>query len=204
MTKIKICGITNYEDAMNAVNLGADYLGFNFYKHSPRYIGRVKAEKIIKKLPNKVKKVGIFVNEHINKIIEAIDSCNINIVQLSGDESVDYVLKLKSVLNSKVIKSFRIKKTNDIKNIKCYKTDYVMLDSFKKGFYGGTGIKFDWGIAKYIDKERLFLSGGLNALNVKAAINKIKPYAVDVCSSIESSPGKKDFEKMREFIEAAK
>lgn len=204
MIKVKVCGITNYEDAINAVNLGADYLGFNFYERSPRYITKIKAKKIIEKLSNKAKKVGIFVNEDINRIKEIVNYCNIGIVQLSGDEDKNFIINFKKILNKKIIKAFRIKNRNDIKNIRDYKTDYTMLDSFKKGFYGGTGAKFDWNIAKYIDKERLFLSGGLNALNVKAAINKIKPYAVDVCSSIESSPGKKDFEKMREFIETAK
>ena len=207
MIKIKICGITNYEDAINAANLGVDYLGFNFYKYSPRYIEKSKAKKIIENLPKNLKKVGVFVNEDINKIKNIVGYCNIDLAQLSGDEDRDYVLNLKNIVHKRVIKSFRIRNRDDIKNIKDYKLEYVMLDSFKKGLYGGTGTKFDLRLAKYIeyiDKRRLFLAGGLNAVNVKSAINNIRPYAVDVCSSIEDYPGKKDLEKMREFIEAAK
>jgi len=204
MTKIKICGTTNYKDAMNAVNLGADYLGFNFYKQSPRYIKEQNAKIIIEKLPQKTKKVGIFVNEDISKIKRTVNFCNIDVIQLSGEENPQFIMDLKKALPNKVIKSFRVKKISGIKNINKYKTDYVMLDSFKKGLYGGTGTAFDWRLAKNVDKKRLFLSGGLNSLNVKLAIHKIKPYAVDVCSSIEHYPGKKDFEKMKEFIEAAK
>ncbi|MBS3101290.1 phosphoribosylanthranilate isomerase [Candidatus Woesearchaeota archaeon] len=204
MTKIKICGTTNYKDAMNAVNLGADYLGFNFYKQSPRYIKEQNAKIIIEKLPQKTKKVGIFVNEDISKIKRTVNFCNIDVIQLSGEENPQFIMDLKKALPNKVIKSFRVKKISGIKNINKYKTDYVMLDSFKKGLYGGTGTAFDWRLAKNADKKRLFLSGGLNSLNVKLAIHEIKPYAVDVCSSIEHYPGKKDFEKMKEFIEAAK
>ena len=204
MTKVKICGITNYEDAVNATKLGADYLGFNFYRYSSRYISASKAKNITEKLPKNIKKVGVFVNEDINKIKNAVDFCNIDIVQLSGDEDADFILNLKKIPNKKIIKSFRIKNEKDIKKINHFKIDYIMLDSFKKEFYGGTGVTFDWKLAKYIDKKRLFLSGGLKPSNVKLAIDKIKPYAVDVCSSIESYPGKKDFEKMKEFVEAAK
>ena len=204
MTKVKICGITNYEDAVNSANLGADYLGFNFYRQSPRYIAKAKAKKIIEKLPTKVKKVGVFVNDGIHKIKSVVDFCNLDLVQLSGDEDKKFILNLKKALNKKIIKSFRIKKMDDIKNIKLYKTDYMLLDSFKKGLYGGTGINFDLRLAKNINKKRLFLSGGLNSSNVKFAIGKLKPYAVDACSGIEANPGKKDFEKMKEFIEATK
>lgn len=204
MTKIKICGITNYEDAINAANSGADYLGFNFYKHSPRHIEKSKAKNIIEKLPKNVKNIGVFVNEDIKKMKKIVNFCNIDLIQLSGDEDIEFILDLKRILNKKLIKSIRIKNKNDIKKIKHYKTDYIMLDSFKKNLYGGTGITFNWQLIKYINRKRLFLSGGLNSLNVKLAIHEIKPYAVDVCSSIEYYPGKKDFKKMKGFIEAAK
>ena len=204
MTKIKICGITNYEDAKNAADLGADFLGFNFYSKSPRFVDENLAKSIINKIPNKILKVGVFVNEDINKINEISEYCNLDLIQLSGDEDADFILNLKKIPNKKIIKSFRIKNEKDIKKINHFKIDYIMLDSFKKEFYGGTGVTFDWKLAKYIDKKRLFLSGGLKPSNVKLAIDKIKPYAVDVCSSIESYPGKKDFEKMKEFVEAAK
>ncbi|MBI3027032.1 phosphoribosylanthranilate isomerase [Candidatus Woesearchaeota archaeon] len=204
MTKVKICGIKAYEDAINAVNLGADYLGFNFYRHSPRYIGISKAKNIMEKLPKNVKKVGIFVNENVGKIKKTADACDIDIIQLSGDEGREFVINLKKLLSKKIIKSFRAIDSKEIEKAKQYKSDYIMLDSYKKGYYGGTGAKFNWNLAKRIDRRRLFLSGGLNAYNVKLAINKVRPYAVDACSSTEICPGKKDYNKIKEFIEAAK
>lgn len=213
MVKVKICGITNYEDAINAARLGADYLGFNFYKGSPRYIHESKAKRIIEGLPKNVKTVGIFVNEDTSKIIRAAESCNIDLIQLSGDEDAPAISKLRKATNKKIIKVFRVKNKEDIKNILDFKKSFpskdffVLLDSFKKGDYGGTGTMFDWGIvsiAKGFNKKRLFLSGGLKPANVKQAICKVKPYAVDVCSGVEKSPGKKDSKKVREFIKICK
>lgn len=204
MAKIKICGITNFEDALNASKFGADYLGFIFYKKSPRYITEQKAKQVIKKLPLKVKKVGVFVDEKINAIKKIVDFCELDIIQLSGSEYAIYIKKLKKICGKKIIKVFRIKNKKDIKSIKKYKADYIMLDTYKKGTYGGTGEKFDWSLIKNINKKKLFLSGGLNSSNVRLAIKEIKPYAVDVCSSIESSKVKKDFQKMKEFIDAVK
>lgn len=204
MTKIKICGITNYEDAINAAKLGADYLGFNFYRQSPRCIQKDKAKEIIKKLPKNVKKVGIFVNEKMGRIKSIADFCRLDAVQLSGDENQDFVLNLKKRLNKKIIKSFRIKNKDDIKKTKLYQTDFIMFDSFKKGFFGGTGIELNPKLINGLECENLFLAGGLNAANVGPAIQNIKPFAVDVCSGIESCPGKKDLRKMKEFVEAVK
>lgn len=204
MTKIKICGITNYEDAAKASDLGADYLGFNFYKKSPRYIEKAKASGIIKQLPKRVKKVGVFVNESIKHIKAIADLCGIDFIQLSGDEDADFILNLKKAINKKVIKSVRIRKNFSLIGKIFSAPDYILLDSFKKGIYGGTGAKFDWSIIKSIDKEKLFLAGGLNASNVKIAVEKVNPYAVDVCSGVETYPRKKDFGKMGEFIRAVK
>lgn len=204
MTKIKICGLTNYEDAINAVNLGADYLGFNFYRRSPRYIERLKAKKIIENLPVNAKKVGIFVNEGIGSIKSIINSCKIGFVQLSGDEDAKFISKLKKSANIKVIKSCRISGMDDAKNTSRFKADYILADSFRKGFFGGTGSRLDLKFLEGISNKNLFLAGGLSAVNVKSAAVRIKPYAVDACSSIEEYPGKKDFEKMKCFIEAAK
>lgn len=204
MTKVKICGLTNYEDTINALNLGADYIGFNFYRLSPRYIEKLKAKKIIEKIPENVKKVGIFANERISTIKSIIDLCKIGFVQLSGDEDAKFISKLKKSASIKVIKSFRIRSIDDAKNTARLKADYILADSFRKGFFGGTGIKLNLKFIEKMGNKNLFLSGGLNSVNVKSAVRKIKPYAVDVCSSIEKYPGKKDFEKMKSFIEAAK
>ena len=204
MAKVKVCGITNYVDAVNAVDLGADYLGFNFFKKSPRHIKSSKAAIIIKKLPKKVKTVGIFVNESIGKINNIVDICNIDIIQLSGDENMEFISDLKKSSNKKIIKTLRIGKKIFLEKIFSPIADYIMLDSYKKGVYGGTGTKFDWSIAKKLNKKRLFLSGGLNPVNVKQAIYEVNPYCVDVCSGVEKSYGKKDFKKMKEFIKITK
>ena len=207
MTKIKICGITNYKDAANAVKLGADFLGFNFYKKSPRCIEKAKARAIIKSLPKRVKKAGVFVNESIKNIKATADICGIDLVQLSGDEDTQFMSNLKKMLNKKIIKCLRVKDKDEIhkKNfLEGNFFDYILFDSFKEGFYGGTGTKFNWEIIEGIDKNKLFLAGGLNPSNVKLAIRKVKPYAVDVCSGVELHPRKKDFGKMKGFIEAVK
>jgi len=204
MTKIKLCGITNYEDAKNAIGLGADFLGFNFYSKSPRFIDYGKANEIIGKINGNSKIVGVFANEPIEKIKEIDEICNLDLIQLSGDETAQYVKQLKKSINKKIIKCFHINQPISIKKINNYKYDYLMLDSFKNGFYGGTGSSFDLDIIKAIDNKKLFLAGGLNDKNVKTAIKKINPFAVDVCSGIESKPGKKDFNKMKQFMEAAR
>ena len=203
MTKIKICGITNYDDAQSAVDLGADFLGFNFYSKSPRYIDYKNAEKIIKKLRN-IQTVGVFVNGGAEKIKKISYSCNLDLIQLSGDEDRDFVDELKNLSGKKIIKSFRIRNKIDADLINSFNSDYIMLDSFKDGLYGGTGRSFDLNDVNGIDNKKLFLAGGLNNKNVKFAIQKVNPYAVDACSSIEKSPGKKDFNKMKQFIEAVR
>ena len=203
MTKVKVCGITNMEDAVIASSLGANFLGFNFYPKSPRFLNKKKVKEIIETLPRNVKSVGIFVNENIKEVKDTINFCKIGLVQLSGDESESYVKKLRGAIKQKIIKCFHIRNPA-MPDFSYYTADYIMLDSFKKGFYGGTGKSFNWKIAENINSKKLFLSGGLNVNNVKEAIQKLKPYAVDVCSSVELYQGKKDFEKMRAFIEAVK
>ncbi|HLC61135.1 MAG TPA: phosphoribosylanthranilate isomerase [Candidatus Nanoarchaeia archaeon] len=204
MTKIKICGITNYKDAQNAIDLGADFLGFNFYSKSPRYVNKYLAKFLINEIDKKILKVGVFVNEDINKINEIVNSCNLDLIQLSGNESIQYLNTLKKSTNKKIINAIRIKNGLNIKKLNAFDSDYIMLDSFKEGFYGGTGESFDLNLIKNVNNKKLFLAGGLNDINVNEAIKKLNPFAVDVCSSIESSPGKKDFNKMKKFIEAVK
>ena len=204
MTKIKICGITNYGDAQNAADLGADFLGFNFYSKSPRYVDCKNALDIIKKLNGKSKIAGVFVNETIDNIEKIDEMCNLDLIQLSGDEDLQYANKLKKSTNKKIIKTFRIRNGMNASLINSFNSYYIMLDSFKDGLYGGTGEIFDLDVVNGIDNRKLFLAGGLNDKNVKLAIKKLNPFAVDVCSSIESSPGNKDFNKMKQFIEAAK
>jgi|ETNmetMinimDraft_2_1059921.scaffolds.fasta_scaffold15810_2 phosphoribosylanthranilate isomerase len=203
MTKIKICGITNLKDALDAVDLGADYLGFNFYKKSPRFVDKEKAKKIIEKIPD-VKTVGIFVNHSIEEIKKISDICGLDIIQLSGDESINFTEKLHNKIGKKIIKTVRIKNKKDLTKIKDFKGYYILLDSFKEGFYGGTGRTFDLKLAKPVKGRKIFLSGGLNEHNVKNAVDYSRPFAVDVCSGIEKIKGIKDHKKMKEFIEVLK
>ena len=203
MTKVKICGITNYEDAAHAAILGADYIGFNFYELSPRHVDELEVKRFIGRLPKNVKKVGVFVNPNLDTVKKIVKNLDLDLIQLHGDETKDYCSKLKGETKKQIIKAFRIKDKNDINKIKGYNTDYLMFDAYREGVFGGTGKTFDWKIIKGVNKP-FFLSGGLNPKNVKEAIRIAKPYAVDAASGIEANPRKKDYKKMEMFIEAAK
>jgi phosphoribosylanthranilate isomerase len=202
LVKVKICGITNLEDALNAVRAGADLLGFNFYPKSSRYLPLEEARKIAQSLPPFVFKVGVFVNEKREAIEKAIHTVKLDYIQLHGDESAEDCLGHAC----SVIKAFHA--GEDIHLMKSFegKIAAALIDSPHEGNYGGTGKVFDW---KQIDKlgempYPLILSGGLNAQNVADAVQKVKPYAVDACSQLESKPGKKDIEKVKKFIRNAK
>ncbi len=196
--KVKICGITNYPDAKAAVDMGTDLLGFNFYPESPRYIAPAKALEIINKLPGFVDIVGLFVNASFQQIVETINLCPLNWVQLHGDESPQFCDKV-SPLNVKTMKAIRVSDKSDIDRTSDYFTDAILLDAYQPDKYGGTGLKFDWNIIGHISK-RVFLAGGINPSNVVDAI-KLGVYGIDVCSGVETEPGKKDHAKMKELFE---
>ncbi len=197
MTRVKICGITNTVDALEAVKCGADALGFVFAS-SPRKISPFHAAEIVKNIAPFVFIVGVFVNEKREIIERLIDSCGLQAVQLHGDETPQFCRKLRK--KAKVIKAFCIKDKSGFKVIEKYDADGYLLDSFS----GGSGRVFNWDIAlkaKRILKERpLILSGGLNAGNIKEAIKKIRPYAVDVSTGVEKYPGRKDPYLLCRFI----
>ncbi|MCX7918536.1 MAG: phosphoribosylanthranilate isomerase [bacterium] len=202
MIKIKICGITNLADAEKAVELGADALGFIFSK-SPRRIDAEIATEIIKQLPPFITTVGVFVNESAEVVKHIASVCRLNVLQFHGDELPEYC----SQFGRKVIKSFRVKNPDDLSMLPGYKgiVSAYLLDSRVKGKRGGTGETFDWELAKIaLPYGRVILAGGLTPENVAEAIQAVNPYAVDVSTGVESSPGKKDFEKMRRFIEAVR
>jgi phosphoribosylanthranilate isomerase len=203
MVKVKICGITNLEDALAAYFYGADALGFIFYKKSPRYISPLKASKIIRILPKKIYKVGVFVDADIRDIKKIAKLCNLDMVQLHGGESPEYCDRLSGV---RVIKAFRVEKDFDFKKVALYKVYARLFDTFSKGLAGGTGVKFNWNLLKNMDKisKPVFLSGGLNSLNVKTAIKKVRPEWVDLCSSLELRPGKKNHKMLKRFMRIAK
>ena len=199
--RVKICGITNREDAHAAIELGADALGFVFAK-SPRQVTKDQSRDIIRNLPPFVTTVGVFVDEKADVIKEICDFCGIHTVQLHGNEQPAYLNELEGY---KIIKVFRIKEEDDLKPLANYKPHAFLLDSYVKGVTGGTGIPFKWDIARQAHKYgTIILSGGLTPENVKEAIRIVKPYAVDVSSGVESSPGKKDKLLMKQFIENAK
>ncbi len=199
--RVKICGITNLEDAEAAVRFGADALGFIFYRKSPRYIDPREAGSIIRALPPFVTKVGVFVNETLEEVRRVREEASLDRVQLHGDETSEYCEKT----GAGVIKAFRIRVRADIEELALYDVSAYLLDTYREDTPGGTGETFNWEIAVEASSERrIILSGGLTPENVAMAIKTVRPYAVDASSGVESAPGKKDLEKMKKFIDEAK
>jgi phosphoribosylanthranilate isomerase len=198
VAKVKICGITNYEDAAAAMDMGADLLGFNFYPKSPRFVTLEKATDIINKLPGFMDTAGVFVNASIEQIHETKELCRLDWVQLHGDEDPQFCRSLLSH-NVKTMKAIRVKDQTDIERADSFFTDAVLLDAFHPEKYGGTGLTFDWNVIGHISK-RVFLAGGINPDNAAAAV-KLGVYGIDVCSGIEAEPGKKDHKKMKKLFE---
>ncbi|MCX5713371.1 MAG: phosphoribosylanthranilate isomerase [Candidatus Omnitrophica bacterium] len=201
--KVKICGITNLDDAQAAIKAGCDALGFAFFKKSPRYITPEAVKKIVDNLSKKNIKIGVFVNEKEDVIKKIAKLCRLDILQFHGEESPEFCGKFKGY---KVIKVFRVKNKLDVDKIRKYKVFAYLFDTFSKTKRGGTGKGFDWKILKHLEDitKPIFLSGGLNARNVSKAIAIAHPDWVDACSSVELRPGKKDPAKVRKFIQAAK
>ncbi len=203
MVKVKICGITNLEDALAALFNQADALGFVFYKKSPRYISPVIARNISRILPKKIIRVGVFANEKEKAVKKIAEMCGLNMLQFHGLESPLYCQRFKGY---KIIKAFRVDKKIDLDEVKRYKTFAYLFDAYKKDEIGGTGKKFNWNLLKQVVKikQPVFLSGGLAASNVNEAIKLLNPDWVDVSSSLESCPGKKDHKKIQKFIQVIK
>lgn len=200
--KIKICGITNLNDALAAQALGADALGFVFYHQSPRYIKPSIAKKIISKLNKKIKKVGVFVNPRVSYVKKTAKLCRLDFLQFHGDENPEFCRQFEG---KKVIKAFRVKDKDSLKYIERYKVDYFLFDAYGKSVYGGTGKNFNWGSIKKAKISRpFFLSGGLNPKNVLRAIKSLGPQWIDASSGLEASYGKKDHRLMEEFISKVK
>jgi phosphoribosylanthranilate isomerase len=199
--KIKICGITNIDDAVKAMELGADLLGFNFYPKSPRYIEPQQAEEIIRKLPAFINIVGVFVNANAETIRKTAGDLMLNWIQLHGDESPGFCTQLYN-MPSQVIKAIRIKTAKDIEYAKNFIVDALLLDAYNPSLYGGTGQRFDWSSLPELTGHvlgRTFLAGGINPQNVIEAIG-LSFYGIDVCSGIEDSPRKKNHKKMEKLF----
>ena len=199
--KVKICGITDVETAKSACEYGADALGFVFAE-SKREITPKRAEEIIQELPANVLKIGVFVNESVEVIQKIADECGLTHVQLHGDED-NYQIRR---LNIPSIKSLGVTSESDMKNAQGYEADYILFDSPKEKFHGGNGKTFSWELLEHMPKElrkKTILAGGLNILNIEEAIRTVRPYMVDVSSGVETE-GKKDVEKIKQFIIKAK
>lgn len=202
---VKICGITNKEDAQFCCDAGADILGFVFAK-SPRQITAAAAQRIIAALPKKVLKAGVFVNEQTAQILKIAAKCGLDMIQLHGDETPEECTTLMQA-GYQVIKAFRVRDKKSFKDIANYsRVDWILLDRFQKGKYGGTGRQFDWPLAKEAKKYRkkLILSGGIGLDNIEEAMDTVQPRVIDASSRLESSPGKKDHQTVAEFMWKAK
>jgi phosphoribosylanthranilate isomerase len=192
---VKICGITNREDALAAIDGGASALGFNFYPKSPRYLDPERAAALIPQLPATVWKVGVFVNETPERITEVAKHVGLDIVQVVGEAG--------RMLNLRVWKAIHVDEDFLLSQLDNYPAEAVLLDTPAGEAYGGTGRTFDWSRAAGATKMKIILAGGLDATNVRQAIAAVHPWGVDACSRIESSPGRKDHAKMAHFLREA-
>jgi phosphoribosylanthranilate isomerase len=200
--KVKICGITNPDDAIAAVDCGADALGFVFFAGSPRYISHEKVREIIKKLPSFTTTVGVFVNEKIEEIEKIIALTGIDVIQLHGNEPPEMCN-----ISRRIIKAIRVKSLESLDPLRNYKdtVSAFLLDTFTPDIFGGTGQIFNWDIALEAKQfGRIILAGGLTPDNIAEAVRHVRPYGVDVSSGVELEKGEKDHKKMKLFIERAK
>ncbi len=205
MVKIKICGITNVEDAKVAVAAGADALGFVLYRNSPRFVEPAVVKRIVAGLPPFVLPVGVFVNEEPGLVRSLLDDCGLALAQLHGDETASYCQDL----GRPVLKALRLKDRGTFLALAEFQgranVRGVLIDAFSNQAYGGTGQTVDWTLAQEAARSTsVVLAGGLTPVNVAEAISHVRPYGVDVSSGVELSPGKKDHDKVKAFIEAAR
>ena len=204
MGKGKICGITNWSDARGAVEAGADFLGFNFYRESSRYISPAAARRIVQRLPEKVASVGVFVNEPEREMLTIARRVGLDYVQLHGDETADVVSRMRRSV--RVIKAVRVRESFRVAQLANFKrASSILLDGFDSRLRGGTGKSFNWKLAKSAGRKRqIFLAGGLTPENAAEAVSAARPFAIDVCSGVESRPGKKDLARMRALVAAVR
>jgi phosphoribosylanthranilate isomerase len=203
MTKIKICGIKTVTDALAAMKAGADLIGFNFYRKSPRYVEVGLCRGIMSTMRNfggHVQYVGVFVNASVAEICATMETCGLNLAQLHGDESADML----QALDGRGFKAFRGVPEN-VDGFARNKAPAFLLDASVKGLYGGSGVTTDWSQAAELAKKyQLLLAGGLTPENVANAVRQVKPWGVDVASGVESEPGRKDAAKMAAFVHAVR
>lgn len=203
MTRVKVCGITRHEDAELAVELGAWAIGFILWPGSKRAADPDVAARISAALRRRVEPVGVFVNASLDDIAHAVDALSLSHVQLHGDEGPVFCAEIARRTGARVIKAIRVADASDFQDLERYHTDYHLLDTAARGQYGGTGATWDWALAaRRRRKIPAILSGGLTADNVAAGIAAVDPFAVDVASGVEASPGVKDPDKLAAFMAA--
>jgi phosphoribosylanthranilate isomerase len=200
--KVKICGVTSVKDAQITAEAGADAIGLMFYAGSPRHISSETAQEIARNLPLSVIRVGVFVDPEPSEVFAAIQACGLNVLQFHGAETPEFCRQFGIM----TMKAFRIRDAESLAPVSSFNTDAFLLDSHVSGKAGGTGEKFNWDLAVEAKKlgRPVFLAGGLTPENVAEALRAVQPYGVDVSSGVEISPGKKDPEKIRAFIAAAR
>jgi phosphoribosylanthranilate isomerase len=199
MTQIKICGITNKRDALLAASLGVDMLGFVFYKKSKRYVEPKAARDIINELPERIGRVGVFVDDDKERVADIARASSLDTLQFHGKEPPAYCAPFRP--DFKVIKAFSLKARADLAGINDYGVDFFLLDTYADDSPGGTGKAFDRKILKDFEFLRpVILSGGLTPANVSAAIRQVAPYGVDVSTGVEAAPGEKDADLIRKFV----
>jgi phosphoribosylanthranilate isomerase len=201
-TQVKICGVTSVADGLAAAEAGADMIGLMFYDGSPRHITLATAVEISRALSPFVLRVGVFVNPDEAQVTRTIAECGLNLLQFHGDEDSDFCTQFGLMS----LKAIRVRDPESLKQLEDFHTDAFLLDAYSKSGLGGTGEKFNWELAVAAQQfgKPIFLAGGLTPENVADAVKKVNPFAVDVSSGVESSPGKKDAAKVRAFIQAAR
>lgn len=200
--KVKICGLTNLDDTLDAIELGADYLGFNFYPGSDRFLSEEQAKEIFQEIPSNIQKVGVFVNEAVEEVIDLAIRLNLDYLQFHGDEPPEEL----NPLGRPWYKAFRLKDEKILQEIPKYKCEWVLIDSYSEKAYGGTGMTAHWDWVRKAGEygKKIILAGGLTEENVAMAVATVKPFMVDVASGVERRPGEKDRQRMAEFIYKAR
>jgi phosphoribosylanthranilate isomerase len=204
MTKVKVCGMTNLADAEHAAAHGAWAIGLIHHRDSPRYVDSAVAEEIGAALKRRCEIAGVFVNSPLEEVVDAADRENLTLLQFHGEEGPSFCTEAGRRTGAKVIKAMRVTSAADVRSAEAFRTDFHLFDAYWHGIHGGTGKSFDWDlVAKRRSKVPMILAGGLTSENVAGAIDRVKPFAVDVVSGVEADPGRKDRARVEAFLEAA-
>jgi phosphoribosylanthranilate isomerase len=202
--KVKICGVTTLADAEAAVAAGAWAVGLNHSPESPRLVDPAVAADVGAALKRRCEVAGVFVNAHLDEVVAAAESAELTLVQLHGEEGPSYCAEVHRRTGCRVIKAFRVRSSAEVTAARAYRTDFHLFDAYRRGVHGGTGASFDWDlVAGRRGGVPAILAGGLSPDNVGDAIAAARPWAVDVCSGVESSPGVKDHNRIGSFMAAA-